>query len=394
MPLLQWILFSKRPLSREELYIAIQCVDGALSEDSHLKLALSTKNIDKFILDSSKGLAEMTRGKKPRVQFIHELVRTHFLDDEGLANLEPALRTNMVAKSHDQLKRCCFAYLSTEPCAQMQLPTLLPDVGSQEHKELRQSTINTLPFLQYVIMNALHHANEAHDGGVDQQDLVGSFDLAVWKKLHNVLAKYKKHQHSESFSLAHVFASRGLAKLLEIALETLSIPDLAAHEWYHRLLTAALQSKDFQSIRVILDKVPSECYRSKDNGSLVYRATCDSDLETVKALLEAKLKPFNPRAISREQTAIAVAASKPDDFGSELGRFGLLRLLIGHISDADAKNKHCQFALTMALGKVCRKGDVDMSKELLAKGANASDTHTGLPSLKLALQAIKLWYFY
>lgn len=126
VPLLQWVLFAKRPLSREELYLALQCVDGAFPKDAHSESALSANNIDKCILDSSKGLAEMTKGKKPRVQFIHELVRTHFQDDAGLGNLDPALRLNMVGKSHDHLKRCCFAYLSCEPCAQMQLPAPLP----------------------------------------------------------------------------------------------------------------------------------------------------------------------------------------------------------------------------------------------------------------------------
>lgn len=176
VPLLQWVLFAKRPLSREELYLGLQCVDGVLAKDAHSESALSTSNIDKFILDSSKGLAKMTKGEKPRVQFIHELVRTHFLDDGGLTNLEPALQTNMIGKSHDQLKRCCFTYLSSEPCAQMELPTPLPHVGSREHKELRQSTIDAYPFLRYVIESALYHVNEAHVGGVDQHGFVGAFN--------------------------------------------------------------------------------------------------------------------------------------------------------------------------------------------------------------------------
>ena len=33
----------------------------------------------------------MTKGKKPKVQFIHELARTHFLRPEGLVKLDSRL---------------------------------------------------------------------------------------------------------------------------------------------------------------------------------------------------------------------------------------------------------------------------------------------------------------
>lgn len=372
VPLLQWVLFSKRPLSREELYLALQCTNGALSKDAHSKSALSTKNVDRFILDSSKGLAEMTKGKNPRVQFIHELVRTHFLEDGGLVSLEPALRTDMVGKSHDQLRRCCSTYQLSDHCAEMQLPAPLPDVGSREHKELRQSTIDAYPFLRYVIESALYHANEAHVGGVDQHDFVSSFAHDAWATLHNVFATSKKHQLCNILSTAHVFASQRLPGLLEIAFRIVSVPDFAAHEWYYHLLSAALQAEDCESARMTVAQSSSDCHHDKDNGLTLWQAVSNCDLETVKAVLEAKLKPYNPRAVSR--TAIALAASNPDKFGSELGRFGLLRLLIRHISDADMKNAYCRSALTMALEKVCFKGDVDTSKELLAKGANAIGT--------------------
>lgn len=234
VPLLQWVAFASRPLNREELYFALQCVDGAQVTDARSTSPLSTKDIDKFILDSSKGLIELSKGRLSRVRFIHELVRTYFQYDGRLADLDPALQTNMVGKSHDQLKRCCFTYLSSELCAHMKLPTPLPDAGLREHKELRQRMINTYPFLQYAVENTLYHANEAHACGVDQHEFVNSLVLGPWKKLYNVLARHKKHQFSEYVSTADVFARLGVTKLLEITLESTAEPNIAFASQHRR----------------------------------------------------------------------------------------------------------------------------------------------------------------
>lgn len=284
VPLLQWVLFAKRPLTREELYLALQCVDGALPKEAHSASALSASNIDKFILDSSKGLVEMTKGEQPRVQFIHEQVRTHFLDDGGLVNHDPALQKNMVGKSHDQLKRCCFTYLSSESCAQTQLPTPHPEAGSEEHNKLCQSTIDALPFLRYVIDSALYHATEALVGGVDQHEFVSSFAYNVWATLHNVLAS-KKNQINHPLSAAHVFASQRLPALLEIAFTAVSVPDFAAHQWYHHLLSGAVQAKDFQSAQMIVAQSSSECIHKKDKAFLLWQAAFNFELEALTRYL-------------------------------------------------------------------------------------------------------------
>jgi cell division protein ZapA (FtsZ GTPase activity inhibitor) len=56
---LQWVLYAKRPLNQEELYFAIQSRD-----DLKLDVSESTEDtgsIQKFILNSSKGLVEVTK---------------------------------------------------------------------------------------------------------------------------------------------------------------------------------------------------------------------------------------------------------------------------------------------------------------------------------------------
>lgn len=68
----QWVLFSTQPLSPEQLYFAILSVvepELLLKWDPDKITRVAVK---KFILDSSKGLANITTSSIQKVQFIHE----------------------------------------------------------------------------------------------------------------------------------------------------------------------------------------------------------------------------------------------------------------------------------------------------------------------------------
>lgn len=103
---LQWILYAKRPLKPEEFYVALLSGspdDDALSEcdPSHL----TSDILEKFVISSSKGLAEVTKSAHPTVQFIHESIPDFLLKDRGLLELWPDdPSTNIEASSHNTLK--------------------------------------------------------------------------------------------------------------------------------------------------------------------------------------------------------------------------------------------------------------------------------------------------
>ncbi|GKT41310.1 uncharacterized protein ColSpa_01491 [Colletotrichum spaethianum] len=69
---IQWILYAKRPLLREEFYFAM------LSELPTEELAIydpkkiTGDDLHLFVISSSKGLAEITKSKNATIQFIHE----------------------------------------------------------------------------------------------------------------------------------------------------------------------------------------------------------------------------------------------------------------------------------------------------------------------------------
>ncbi|PNP74436.1 hypothetical protein FNYG_12223 [Fusarium nygamai] len=83
-----WILLAERPLKPGEYYHALW---SGLSLKGLVDLEMPPVNtsdasdcINKCIISSSKGLAEITKAKKPTVQFIHKSVRDFLIKDKGL----------------------------------------------------------------------------------------------------------------------------------------------------------------------------------------------------------------------------------------------------------------------------------------------------------------------
>ncbi|KAF4632473.1 hypothetical protein G7Y89_g5650 [Cudoniella acicularis] len=102
---LQWILFAGRPLKREKLYFAI--IDevepetlGAWNPEE-----ITVEDVERFVLSSSKGLADITRSKDRTVQFIHESVRDFLLKGNGL---ERALKGMLPELPEDRYRPAFF----------------------------------------------------------------------------------------------------------------------------------------------------------------------------------------------------------------------------------------------------------------------------------------------
>ncbi|KAK8005485.1 hypothetical protein PG990_011522 [Apiospora arundinis] len=75
---LQWVLFARRPLTPAELYSAV--LSGADSDairDCDME-ELSESDFDRYILDCSKGLVEITKTKHRTPQFIHDSPDDYF----------------------------------------------------------------------------------------------------------------------------------------------------------------------------------------------------------------------------------------------------------------------------------------------------------------------------
>lgn len=116
---LRWILYAERPLKAEELYFAMLSASetgpvAAWDPDED-----TLDDIGRFILSSSKGLAEPTRGKTSTIQFIHESVRDFLLKENGSAVLQLGVECTSAGPIHDSLKNQCQRYffsVATDHC--------------------------------------------------------------------------------------------------------------------------------------------------------------------------------------------------------------------------------------------------------------------------------------
>jgi ankyrin repeat protein len=213
---IQWVLFAKQPLSPEQLHHAILSgVDiEAVTELDHEDI---TKDVIKrFILDSSKGLVEVTVSKEQRVQFIHESVRDFLLKENGLGKIWPEFGSNFHGQSHERLKQCCLEYIRIHVATPLQVPNQLPKASLQPAADLRKSASQTFPFLEYAVRNVMYHADTAEGGGIPQADFLDNFPLSQWVRLNNLFEKHKVRRHTERLSLLYLLAELDMANLIGV----------------------------------------------------------------------------------------------------------------------------------------------------------------------------------
>ncbi|KAH7394809.1 heterokaryon incompatibility protein-domain-containing protein [Pyrenochaeta sp. MPI-SDFR-AT-0127] len=211
---IQWVLFAKQPLSPEQLYFAI--LSGVEPDAvSMWDPGNITKDVIKrFILDSSKGLTEITTSKLQKVQFIHESVRDFLLKEDGLSSVWSDLSRNLQDQSHERLKQCCVNYLSVDIHTPLKISESLPKASTPQAANIRKAVDSSFPFLEYAISNVLYHANAAEGGGVSQAQFLESFPLPQWVRLGNLFEKREIRRHSQDVSLLYVLGEHNMPNLI------------------------------------------------------------------------------------------------------------------------------------------------------------------------------------
>jgi ankyrin repeat protein len=117
LPTLQWVLFSVKPLSVDELYMGVMTSVGHSSVAMNGASDTSETQMRAYILTSSKGLVEfttITESSSPTAQFIHETVREYLLSG-GLAIIDHSLSGDVETISHARLAQWCHDYVKTLP---------------------------------------------------------------------------------------------------------------------------------------------------------------------------------------------------------------------------------------------------------------------------------------
>ncbi|KZL79275.1 nacht and ankyrin domain protein [Colletotrichum incanum] len=218
---IQWILYAKRPLTREEFYFAM--LSGLPNEDltTYGIQKITSDDLDLFVISSSKGLAEITKSKNVTVQFIHESVRDFLIKDNGLQELWPQLGEQFQSLSHDKLKECCHSYMNfvTSNTRTTHNSEALPKANSDEAKELRRKTLGNFPFLGYATEYVLHHGDLGAIAA-SQLGFLDQFPLQAWIRFTNLLEKHQVRCYTSRADLTYILAERNLVRLLELRMKT------------------------------------------------------------------------------------------------------------------------------------------------------------------------------
>ncbi|KAH0385537.1 purine and uridine phosphorylase, partial [Aureobasidium melanogenum] len=215
---LRWILYAERPLSPEELYFAVLSTSSSSPATAWDPEDLKIEYIKRFILSSSKGLAEATKSKTPTIQFIHESVRDFLLKESGSA-LQADIGLASAALVHDFLKHSCQRYLVSIPSSLISIPSSLTGRVRNPMETTRQMSRDNeakFPFLRYSACYVFKHADSAASLGMPQEKFLEDFPLSDWILLHNCSEQYKTRHYGYGTSLLYILTERNLLHLCQV----------------------------------------------------------------------------------------------------------------------------------------------------------------------------------
>jgi ankyrin repeat protein len=304
---LQWILYAKRPLKREELYFAILAGVEPEAATAWSPEDITKQDMERFILSSSKGLAEVTKSKNQTVQFIHESVRDFLLKGNGLCWLQYDLGSNFPALSHERLRQCCQNYMRIDLSDHLPFSEPLSTASSEEVTNLRRLASERFPFLEYAVRNVLYHADTADGYGASQDAFVDSFPLRDWITLNNLYERYQIRRYTSNGSLLYILAEENLPNLIRIELKRVPHMDIEGERYGFPLL-AALANANENAVREFLIQDTSAW---PDSDITYNHLPCptDGDVQEVVRFLLKNRRDFSSR---KDETLLSWAAERGD----------------------------------------------------------------------------------
>lgn len=269
--MLQWVLFSQRPLSPKELYIA--AVGNSLP--------FSRGAIQRRIIGSSKGLIEIreTTKKNEYVQFIHLSVKDFLYRNRRLQTLDPTLEPDAISASHNRLWAYCWSYFACQDTASLGGGGHMIELHSQ--------------FRDYATDYALSHANEALS--MDKSD---TGPTAQWLEAPGAWAEWRESIGRREYKLdcmgpkndavlISIFVSRSYHNLVKLALENNVDVNAQGGKYGNSLQTAAASlSEGYETARLLLEHGAHINAQGGRYGNALQAASLSGSYYTAKLLLE------------------------------------------------------------------------------------------------------------
>jgi ankyrin repeat protein len=258
-----WILYAKRPLQPKEFYYALwsglflkDLVDDHITDLTVPDSGDSLGRFNRYVISSSKGLAEITKSKQPTVQFIHESVSDFLIKEKGLHELWPELGLDCESPSHEKLKQCCNLYMNHHSVG-ASVKKLLSGSNSNRRAKITKAS----PFLEYSSQHILYHANAAARV-FPQDEFLSQFPIYNWISVNNLFEKYKNRIYNPDASLFYILAEKGFSDLIRTRLKVDQQIHVPGGRYKYPLFAALVGSKK-DSVAALLN-LPSRIYNGVD----------------------------------------------------------------------------------------------------------------------------------
>ncbi|KAH7129663.1 ankyrin repeat-containing protein, partial [Dactylonectria estremocensis] len=215
--LMQWICFSMRPLTTDELQWAMavnpDCTHKSLDECRNSDEFIADDKIDRRINALSCGLAEIVPSNNARiVQFIHQSVKEFFING-GLMALDNTTKAAdlVVPAAHCCLSRTCVHYFN---------------IAAHSHAQpFRRADKPRFPLVHYATTSWVSHVKSGEPAETSPSDLLYLLGwprdslIELWVRTYQQMKPYAADRPPSGTKLIHVISRYGLAELLSCLLQ-------------------------------------------------------------------------------------------------------------------------------------------------------------------------------
>jgi hypothetical protein len=361
--ILQWVLFSQRPLELAELFFVVKTGTAPTSTDRWSRSSATDDQImQQRINYLSRGLIEVRSGSATMVQFIHLSVSDFLLRNKRLQTLDPSLEPDPVRASHYRLWALCRSCID-------QISTVKTE---ETYEQLR----DRYPFLDYAASYVFEHAekvlgegsSECDDNGMVRwlREENGWFEW--WKAFLDATNKDWRHAYLDRdmdtgiLSMLSLRGHRGLARFV-LAKEGAEVNVQGGS--FGNALQAASYRGHQEIVELLLEKGAEVNAQGGRYGNALQAASARREQEIAKLLLEKGAK-VNAQG-GHYGNALQAA--------SAMGDKEIVKLLLEKGADVNAQGGYYGNALQAA----SYKGHREIVELLLEKGAevNAQGGHYG-----------------
>ncbi|KAL8364524.1 hypothetical protein RB595_003687 [Gaeumannomyces hyphopodioides] len=214
--LIQWICFSTRPLTTDELKWAMAVdPDGiykSLDECQPSEDFMTDDKIDRRIKALSRGLAEIVPSSNGQVvQFIHQSVKDFVEKSPSALDSSATSTDTAIGMVHHRLSKICIRYLAME------------EIGRSTSHERRG-----FAFLHYATTSWVAHAKHSNEKNVPQDGLLECFVwpsntlVDLWVQVYGILDGGSRNCPPKGTRLVHVASRYQVVGLLSVILQRAS----------------------------------------------------------------------------------------------------------------------------------------------------------------------------